>query len=279
MWTRRNFILGLIFVFLTVGAGCARDFVTGKKSYNWFSTDQDIEMGKQVLSEQLKELKAKKKAVDLEADPAMLRKIQDMTRRIAAVSHRPDFPYEAHYSDVDSVNAWCAPGGKVMVYRGLFDPKKGLVRKENDDELAAVLGHEIAHATARHVTESMSRNVTIAAAGQVAVSAISATGAGQVRDMFNQAIVQGINLYIPAYSRSNESEADKIGILYAAKAGYNPQAAVDLWYRACKKRGSQSDLYASHPSSCSRAKTLEKLLPQAMVEHEKAKIAGEITID
>lgn len=256
-------------VFLT--AGCAKDLITGKSTYNWFSLDQDVKLGQEVIDEQMTALRKKHVAVDDVADPKMAEKIRTITKRIARISHYPAFPYEAHYADVDIVNAWCAPGGKVMVYRGLFDSKKGLVGKENDAELAAVLGHEIAHATARHVSKSLSRNLTIMAVGQVAVSAISASGAGGVQNAFNRAIVEGINLYIPAYSRSNEAEADRVGILYAAKAGYNPKAAVDLWYRACKKKGPPFSLYDSHPSSCSRAKALEGLLPEAMAEYEKTK--------
>ncbi len=243
---------------------CSKDPITGKTTYNWFGIEKDPQFGEEVLTGQLTELRKKGAKIDEQADPAMTRKIREMTKRIAAVSHYPNFPFEAHYADVDIVNAWCAPGGKVMVYSGLFDPKKGLVDKNNENELAAVLGHEIAHATARHVTKAMSRNMTIMAVGQVAVSAIGASGSGLAQDAFNQAIVSGINLYIPAYSRSNEAEADRIGIMYAAKAGYNPQAAVDLWYRACQKKGNNADLYASHPSNCDRAKNLQTLLPQAM---------------
>lgn len=257
---------------LVIGTlSCARDLVTGKKSYNWYSVDQDVKLGHEVMEHQLKALKKKEKKVDEEADPKMARKVKEVTRRIAAVSHYPTFPYEAHFADVDVVNAWCAPGGKVMVYKGLFDVKKGLVKTENDDELAAVLGHEIAHATARHVTEALSRNFTILMAGQLALSAIAASGTGTVQNAFSRAIYEGINLYIPFYSRGNESEADRIGIMYTAKAGYNPKAAVDLWYRACKKRGDIYSLYASHPTSCSRAKNLEKLLPEAMAEYERAR--------
>ncbi len=264
------------FVFLTVSllcAGCARDLVTGKKSYNWFSLQEDIKLGDQVLSEQLQALKKdekKGKKIDEAADPVMTKKIREITRRIAAVSHYPEFPYEAHYAQADVVNAWCAPGGKVMVYSGLFDPKKGLVRPDKEDEIAAVLSHEIAHATARHVSESLSRNLTFMAAGQIAISAISSSGAGTIQNAFRQAIVEGVNLYLPYYSRSNESEADRIGLMYMAKAGYNPQAAVDVWYRACQKKGGNaSSLYASHPSNCQRAKTLEALLPQALQEYKK----------
>ncbi len=270
-------ILWVVFAF---SSGCAIDLVTGKKSYNWFKIEEDIRLGQQVMDQQLKALKKKKKPVDAEADAVLTEKVQKITKRIGAVSHYPAFPYEAHLAKVDVVNAWCAPGGKVMVYTGLFDPKKGLVRRESgfaggsptfDDELAAVISHEIAHATARHVTEALSRNFTIMTIGTIAVSAISASGAGTVQNVFNNVIQEGINLYIPFYSRGNESEADRIGILYMAKAGYKPRAAVDLWYRACKKKGDMYSLYTSHPSSCQRAKNLEQLLPQAVIEYEAAK--------
>lgn len=262
-----------IFVLLFICSlfACSKDPITGKTTYNWYGIEKDPQVGEEVLTGQLAELRKKGARIDEQADPAMTRKIREMTRRIAAVSHYPSFPFEAHYADVDIVNAWCAPGGKVMVYSGLFDPKKGLVDRRNENELAAVLGHEIAHATARHVTKAMSRNMTLMAVGQVAVSAVGASGSGLVQDAFNQAIVSGINLYIPAYSRGNEAEADRLGILYAAKAGYNPQAAVDLWYRACQKRGNNADLYASHPSSCDRAKKLQTLLPEAIEAYKNSK--------
>lgn len=267
---KKSVFLFLILVLL-VSPGCSRDFITGKQSYNWFEPDQDVKLGQQVIEEQLAALEKKHVPVDNAADPEMIQKVRTITKKIGAVSHYPNFPYEAHYAKVDIVNAWCAPGGKVMVYSGLFDPKKGLVRRDSLDELAAVLGHEISHATARHVTKSLSRNMTIMAIGQIAVSAIAASGVGMVQDAFNRAIVEGINLYIPAYSRKNESEADRIGIMYAAKAGYNPQAAVDLWYRACHTKGDPFSLYDSHPSNCSRAKALEAFLPQARAEYEKTK--------
>ncbi len=257
-------------LFILMSSGCSRDFITGKKSYNWFSPDEDIKLGQQVIGEQLAAFEKKHVPVDDAADTEMTQRIRMMTKRIGAISHYPVFPYEAHYAKVDIVNAWCAPGGKVMVYSGLFDPKKGLVRRDNPDELAAVLGHEISHATARHVTKSLSQNMTLMAVGQIAVSAIAASGGGVVQDAFNRAIVEGINLYVPAYSRKNEAEADRIGIMYAAKAGYNPQAAVDLWYRACHTRGNPFGLYDSHPPNCSRAKALEVLLPQAMAEYKKS---------
>ncbi len=252
-------------------SGCAKDLVTGKKAYNWFAIGEDVKLGEQVIAAQLEAVKKKGKLTDAQADAEVYERIRKTALRIGAVSHYPSFPFEAHYVALDVVNAWCAPGGKVMVYSGLFDPKKGLVARDNEDELAAVLGHEIAHATARHVSESLSRNFTIMAVGQIAVSAIASSGAGTLQNAFNRAIVEGVNLYVPFYTRSNESEADRIGLMYMAKAGYNPKAAVDLWHRACKTRGDPHSLYASHPSTCQRAKDLEVLLPSALAEYEKIK--------
>ncbi len=267
-----RFIAGAaVLALMSSFAGCAKDLVTGKKAYNWFSIGEDIKLGDQVINEQLSDLKRQGKKVDAEADPEIYERVRKITEKIGAISHYPTFPFVAHVADVDVVNAWCAPGGKVMVYKGLFDAKKGLVTKSSDDELAAVLGHEIAHATARHVSESLSRNFTIMAVGQIALSAISASGSGTIQNAFNRAIVDGLNLYLPFYSRGNEAEADKIGILYMAKAGYNPRAAVDLWYRACKTKGDSFSLYASHPSNCQRAKDLEALLPAALQEYQRTR--------
>lgn len=266
MWMCPKILTGLLVLFCIA---CARDLVTGKRSYNWFGLDYDVKLGQGVITQQLAELKKKNKKVDVEANPQMTRRIREITEKIAAVSHLPQFPYEAHYAELPVVNAWCAPGGKVMVYSGLFDPKEGLVRRESLDELAAVLGHEIAHATARHVTESMSRNMSILVVGQAAVSAVAASGTGIAQDMFNRMVIEGINLYLPAYSRKNESEADRIGVGYMIKAGFNPRAAVDLWYRACKKRGEKTSVYASHPASCQRAKDLEKYLAELSAEPKK----------
>lgn len=267
-------IIALIFAMASLLASCAKDPVTGKSAYNWYSLNTDVRLGTEVMTAQLQEVEKQKKPVDTKADPAMYKDIKEVAFNIAEISHIPKFPWEFHLADLDVVNAWAAPGGKIMVYSGLYDRKKGLVNPDRMDEMAAVLGHEIAHATARHVTESLSRTYSAVLVGQVALSAISASGSAAATDLFQTVFVQGMNIYVPAYSRSNESEADRIGLFYMARAGYDPKAARDLWYRACKKRGDQTSIYASHPSSCKRAKDLEKLLPEATALYNKVK-AGE----
>lgn len=262
-------LLAMTFVYIS---GCAKDPITGKTTHNWFSISYDIKLGERVMREQLAELGRNKKEVDV--DRKLLGGIRKIVGRIKHVTHVSTFPYESHLAEVDIVNAWCAPGGKIMVYRGLFDKEKGLVKLGDDDELAAVLGHEVAHANARHVTEMLSRSYTAATIGQVVSVAISSTSGALAKDIFNKVFTGGMYVYIPAYSRKNELEADRVGLFYMARAGYDPQAAVRLWDRVAKKGGDKVSIFASHPPSRERAKALRENLSTAMEEYKKSKEKG-----
>lgn len=264
---RIAFLISLMFLV----DGCAKDLITGKKTLNYYKLENEPKLGAQVLLQQEKTLKQKKKEVDSEKNKAELERLQRIVAKLAAVSHYPQFPYEVHLADVDVVNAWCAPGGKIMVYEGLWGPKKGLVEKGNDAQLAAVLAHEIAHATARHVTESISANMTIAMVGAAVSTAIAAGGYREGSNLFGEIFSEGMDIFVPSYSRKNEFEADVIGLMYMAKAGYDPRVAVELWKKAAIKKKDFGSIYASHPSSGARAKHLEQLLPQAMKLYEQSK--------
>lgn len=265
----KRLLFSVVCLLFSVFLGCAKDYITGKKTLNFFSTGSDVELGRYVIKRQLDALRLENKKVDQEADKEELQRIRKIVHRITAVSHIPNFPYEVHLAGLDIVNAWCAPGGKVMVYTGLWQPRKGLVQKGNEDELAAVLAHEIAHATARHVTEMISQISTIQLVGEIAASVIAEAGAPEGSDMFRQIFYGGVDVYIPSYSRKNESEADAVGLMYMAMAGYNPQAAVNLWERAAKEsKGDKTSIFASHPSSGERAEALKKLLPKALEIYE-----------
>lgn len=266
----RRFAVVALCLSLLISAGCAKDLVTGKKVLNYYSIDSDVKLGQYVMKAQLTSLTKGKKSYDSSKNTGQLKSVKNIVNRIARVSHYPNFPYEVHLADVDVVNAWCAPGGKIMVYEGLWDPKKGLIQKGNDDELAAVLSHEIAHATARHVTEAISRNLTIMTLGQIAATAISQAST-QAGDIFGSIFSEGFNVFVPAYSRKSEYEADRLGLIYMAKAGYDPRAAVKVWQRAAQKRGDRTSIYASHPPNGARAKQLEKYLPEAMQYYEEAR--------
>ena len=120
-----------------VFAGCAKDHVTGKSTYNWYKLDKEVSLGKQVLAAQSNAFQ--KKNVQVDTDVEQLDRLKTIVERVGKVSHIPNLPYEIHLAEVPVPNAWAAPGGKMMVYSGLWDPKKGLVDKNNDDEIAAVL--------------------------------------------------------------------------------------------------------------------------------------------
>lgn len=263
-------LLVISLLFLVVIPACAKDLITGKTTLNYYKIENEHKLGSQVLVQQTKAAEKKKSKMDAQADPKEYQRIKEIVARIQPVTHYPTFPYEIHLVESKTVNAWCAPGGKMMVYTGLWDPKEGLVEKGNENQLAAVLAHEMAHANARHVTESISRTMTMAIAGTAIQSAIAAGGSAQGADLFGEIFSDGMSLYIPSYSRSNEFEADRIGLLYMAKAGYDPRVAVKLWGDAAKRKKDQTSIFASHPASGARAKVLQEILPQAIVIYEDA---------
>jgi len=255
------------FILLSVTA-CGKDYVTGKSAYNWFSLNTDIQLGNQVYEAQVQELEKKNIPVDSTKNYAMLMQIRETVNRLSKASHIPNLPYEAHLADSPIVNAWAAPGGKIMVFEGLWDPQKGLVQRDSPNELAAVLGHEIAHCTARHATKALSKQATLGLIGTAVGAVISGVGSASGADLFSQVFSGGMNIYIPSYSRKSELEADKLGLFYMAKAGYDPRAAVELWKRAYQKKGDKTSIFASHPASGERAKKLEEYLPAAMAVYE-----------
>jgi predicted Zn-dependent protease len=256
-----------IILFLLFGSGCATSRVTGELTYNFYDEEEDIELGTQVISSAIQSFRKAKVPVD--ADKKAVRMLRKMLYRIAHVTHYPEFPWEVHLAEINVPNAWCAPGGKVMVYRGLFHPTKGLVKTKN--ELAAVLGHEMAHAACRHVMRSQSQQKTLRVTGFIFTLAIMGLFSPGGAAIFDTMFAGGVNLFCPAYSRSQEREADRVGLLYMARAGFDPQAAVRLWDRAAKIHGDSYSIFASHPPSGERAENLREVLPQALEQYRKVK--------
>ena len=254
---------------IAVAACSTTDFVTGKSTHNLYLVDDDIKMGAQVLQQSVDEMR--KQGVKVDVDTKRLGMIQDMVRRIGAVSHMPDLPYEVHLFETNIVNAMCAPGGKVLVFSGLYNPKVGLVRDEA--ELAAVLGHEIAHATCRHTTEAMTREAPVNALLVIAALVAEAKGSDTAAAAVGAGFVAYNGLLVTKYSRTDEAEADRVGLMYMAKAGYDPRAAPRLWKRACQREGSDPGLmliFSTHPSNKARWEALEKHLPEALAAYAQA---------
>ncbi|HEX8357198.1 MAG TPA: M48 family metallopeptidase, partial [Segetibacter sp.] len=170
--------------------------------------------------------------------------------------------YQWEYNLVSSndVNAWCMPGGKIVVYTGI------LPVTQNEAALAVVVGHEVAHAVAKHGSERMSQGLIQQLGGAALQVALSSKPA-QTQNLFMQAYGVGSNVFgVLPHSRSQELEADKLGLIYTALAGYNPREAVPLWERMEKlSNGSKPpEFMSTHPAEATRIAKLQQQMPEAL---------------
>ncbi|SEK55725.1 M48 family metallopeptidase [Parapedobacter koreensis] len=177
------------------------------------------------------------------------------------------FEWEFNLIQEDQINAWCMPGGKVAVYTGI------LPVTQNEAGLATVMGHEIAHAIAKHSAERMSQTI-IAQAGGVAVDAATAEKSNTTRAVLNTAYGLGGQLALLNYSRNQESEADRLGLVFMAMAGYDPNEAVGFWQRMAQAKqgqggGAPPEFLSTHPSDARRINDIQRLIPEAMAYYKK----------
>lgn len=260
----RLFSIGIVFLSL-FAAGCGtlqHDPITGQQVRNMYLIEQEVDLGRGVVQSAVAELR--QEGIPINQDLATLRTLSNMMHRIAAVSHMPDLPYSVTLVHDDTVNAACAPGGQLIFWEGLWDPKTGLVANEN--ELAFVMAHEIAHATARHTTRTLTREAPM----QMAL--LLAMLGAELADKEDLALGLGVafalyqGVWLPRYSRRDEHEADRLGLFYMADAGYDPRAAPDIWRRARERHGDSGILayLSSHPSHRNRYRELERMMPEAM---------------
>ena len=167
------------------------------------------------------------------------------------------------------VNAWCMPGGLICVYEGILPVTK------DEASLAIVLGHEIAHAVARHSAEQMSTQMKQQYGMQIGAAVLGQLGMGTNTTSVIQAIAaQGFNFKNLSYSRNHESEADHMGLIFAAMAGYDPQAAVTFWQRMAASSNNQTaEFLSDHPSDATRIKQIHGWMPEAL-QYYKPKTTG-----
>ena len=206
------------------------------------------------------ELKTARDKGVLNSDTAQLARVTNISKRLVAVTpvFRPDatsWKWQFNVQKTPELNAYCMPGGRIMVYSGLID-KLNL----SDAELATVLAHEVAHALREHTRERVSRAyaqqlVLSGAAAVAGVSEATANMAGMVAE---------VTFQLP-FSRDQESEADRIGLELMARAGYDPSAALTLWQKMAAAESSGTPKFLStHPAPKERIKDIEKLLPRVM---------------
>jgi predicted Zn-dependent protease len=243
-------------------AGCETVPITGRSQLLLVSPTEEVQMG----SDAFKQILSKAK---ISTDPNANALVTRVGTRIAAATGRTDLPWEFKViDDAKTVNAFALPGGKVAVYTGMLPVTR------DEAGLAAVMGHEVAHVLARHSAERVSQ--------QLAVQGL-AQAAGASAGLNPQVVQVGSTILVEIaqrpWGRSQESEADHLGLIYMAKAGYDPRAARDLWVRmgqGSPGAGQQggSSLYqflATHPSEETRVRQIEGWLPEALQYYKPAR--------
>lgn len=237
-------------------AACASAPYTGRSQFIIMSESEEMRQG----LEYSRQIIAQEK---VEEGTARARRVEKIGQAIATAAEKPQYDWLFKVIDSDEVNAFCLPGGKVFVYTGILD-----LVGDNDDELAAIIGHEVAHALARHGAERSSQN-NMASLGVTlgSVAAGIATNSNSVAGVSRTggSLAARLGLLLP-YSRLHESEADHIGVILAAKAGYDPRAAISLWEKmAALNEGKEpSAMLSTHPLNSQRIENLEKLMPEVL---------------
>ncbi len=236
-------LLPVIAILLSLQIGCAVNPVTGERQLSLMSPEQEVQIGEKYYQSYQQQ-----QGGAYIVDPQLTPYIASVGQKLARLSDRPDLPYEFVVLNSDVPNAWALPGGKIAINRGL------LVLLEDEAQLAAVLGHEIVHAAARHGASQQTRQTLLG----LSVAAIGiASAKSDYGPWLGLGAAAGGAAWQAHYSRSHELEADNYGIDYMVAAGYDPQAAVELQETFVKlSQGSKSDifsaLFASHPPSVDR---------------------------
>ncbi|MDO8802937.1 MAG: M48 family metallopeptidase [Elusimicrobiota bacterium] len=247
----RNYIF--IVLLSSVLAGCSTVPYTHRRQFNIVSDAEENKMGLQAYQETLAKAK-------LSSDAQASAMVERIGTRIAAAAEQPSFDWQFKLIDEPkSVNAFCLPGGRVAVYTGI------LPVTENEDGLAVVMAHEVAHALAHHGAERISQGELVSLGG-AALQAGMAQKDPAVQKQVMTAFGLGANVgVLLPFSRSHEAEADHIGLILMAKAGYDPRAAVPFWQRMEQAGGQKPpEFLSTHPSDKTRIEKIQAELPEAL---------------
>lgn len=261
---------GTVLVLLMFASGCETNPYTGRSQLLMTSVDQEMQMGAQAYSQVKNDPKIKQSHDPHEIEPVkrVAARIIEAAKRSKYAEMAQQFQWEVTViKDDKTMNAFALPGGKIAVYTGIFPVAK------TEAGLAAVLGHEVTHALARHGGERMSQ-------GELTNAALEAVGAAVGSSGMNPLLSQGamaalgagaqVGVLLP-FSRAHESEADYIGILLAADAGYDPRESIHLWERMeqLSGGGGPSEFLSTHPGHETRIARLKNSMPEAMAIYQK----------
>lgn len=249
-------------------SSCGSVPITGRRQLNLVSDGE-------ILSASATQYKQFISQSQLSSNTTYNAKVTQVGRRLAAATNTylkqngyesmlSSLSWEFNVVDSKQVNAFCMPGGKIVVYTGLLN----LVGNgpHSDDELAAVMGHELSHALAKHANERISNQLLLQAGGQILGAAVN-TRSQLLGGLINQAYGLGVQVGVMLpFGRKQEYEADKMGLVLMAMAGYDPRYAVNFWQKMSASKGGaqQNELLSTHPSDANRIKEIQAYLPNAL---------------
>jgi len=263
----KNLKVILISVVATLMVGCGTTStvpITGRQQTLMVSDGEVLSLATQQYQEFMKSAKVSTNSTNT----AMVKRVgQNLATAVTnylknngLASEVNNFAWEFNLVQDNQANAWCMPGGKIVVYEGL------LPITQDEASLSIVLGHEIAHAVAKHSAEQLSTQVKQQYAMQIGSMVAGALGMGANTQSIIQAIAaQGFNFKNLSYSRNHENEADHMGLVFAAMAGYDPQVALSFWQRmAASSTNQTSEFLSDHPSDATRIKNIQGWMPEAL---------------
>jgi predicted Zn-dependent protease len=264
-------LLAALLLLSAVLPSCSTVPVTGRRQFNMIPGSQMLSMSAQQYTDFLKANKPV-------TNTAQSQQVQKVGKRIQAAveqyfrqnnlqSQLDGYQWEFNLIDGKEVNAWCMPGGKVVVYTGILPVTK------TEEGLAVVMGHEIAHAVAEHGSERMSQQL-VANFGGMALEKLLESKPAATQQLWMTAFGAGtqFGVLLP-FSRNQESEADHLGLIFMAMAGYNPTGAVDFWQRMSAQSGGQAppEFMSTHPSDETRIAQIKEELPEALRYYKPVK--------
>lgn len=262
---KNNFSLIIIFsLFCMVSLSCTTVPLTGRRQFDFIPAETMLSLSYQQYGDFLKSNKLSTDQAQIQMVKRVGQRLQKAVEKYMAENNLSSrisaFKWEFNLVEDKAVNAWCLPGGKVVVYTGIMSVA------QNEQELAVVVAHEIAHAIAQHGNERMSQGL-LANMGEVALSSALTKKPEETKKLWMTAFSVGsqYGVLLP-YSRLQEGEADYMGLIFMAIAGYDPNAAVTFWGRmaALKKGESNMEFLSTHPSDETRIKNIKAKIPEAM---------------
>lgn len=248
---------------IVVGCGTTSTVpITGRKQNLLVSDEQVLQLSYQQYNEYMQTAKKSTNATST----AMVQRVgQRLANAVTSyltqhgmAADAQKYAWEFNLVQNNQVNAFCMPGGKIVVYEGI------LPVTQDEASLAIVLGHEIAHAVAKHSAERLSNEYKKQYGAQLLSVGVSAAGLSDYSQLIGLGASLGSQLWTSGFSRSQESEADHMGLIFAAMAGYNPQVATTFWQRMAAQGTGSSSIFSDHPSDATRIKNIQGWMPEAM---------------